>query len=140
VTVPPAARANTPAGAEAFARFYLELVNRAWSEPNPDLLRPYVLPTCKTCTRDLQTAEELRRLGHRYAGPAAALGPSVVTPASVPDRRTVQVVLKQLRQVIRDRHGKVVERVPAEKAVLEVTLRRQRSTEWRIATIKVVQL
>jgi len=43
--VPAAAGQPTAAGAEAFARFYLELVNRAWSEANPDLLQPFVLPS-----------------------------------------------------------------------------------------------
>ncbi|HEX6055946.1 MAG TPA: hypothetical protein VFY98_09055, partial [Intrasporangium sp.] len=36
--IPKAARPNTQAGAEAFAKFYYEQVAKAWMKPDPALL------------------------------------------------------------------------------------------------------
>ena len=138
-TVPAAARANTSAGAEAFARFYLELVNEAWMRPDPDLLRPYVLSSCRTCANDIRTAADLRRRGQRYGGKAASLGTSVVAPEHARGQRTVQIVMRQLRQHIYDKQGRVVERVPSSTAVVEVTVSRA-SDLWRVNTIRVLRV
>src|SRR4051794_11026217 len=134
--VPAAARRHSAAGAEAFARFYLELVNRAWSEPNPDLLRPYVLPTCKTCANQIAAATELRRRGLKYAGPSVQLGPSVITPDHPGGRTTVQVGFKQLRQGIVDEQGRQVERTRQDQALFDVDLIWRAGSGWRIVTIK----
>lgn len=47
--MPAAAKANTPDGAAAFARYYIDLVNYGLQKPDPAPLRAASTPTCKTC-------------------------------------------------------------------------------------------
>lgn len=47
--MPAAAKANTPDGAAAFARYYIDLVNYAWQKPDPAPMRAVSDPGCKTC-------------------------------------------------------------------------------------------
>lgn len=139
MAVPPAATRHTAAGAEAFARLYLNLVNQAWSTPDPDLIRPLVLPTCRSCANDISTAESLKREGERYEGPASAVDSSIVTPDHTAQERYVLVVLRQLKQRIIDRDGDVVEVAPPASAQIEVAVRWRDSQGWRISTIKTVR-
>ena len=50
--IPPPARAHTPAGAEAFTRYFFAQLNRSWSTADPSLLPPPV-PTA-SCLQDLR--------------------------------------------------------------------------------------
>jgi hypothetical protein len=47
--IPAAARANTPAGAAAFVKYFHDQLNVAWGKPRAGLLNPLSLPACKTC-------------------------------------------------------------------------------------------
>jgi hypothetical protein len=53
--------------------------------------------------------------------------------------RRVQVAFKQLKQVVYDRNGNVVERVPAGGAIVEVSTAWQRPKGWRIANVVAVK-
>jgi hypothetical protein len=65
--VPPAARAHTDAGAEAFVRFYVDQLNLAWTGPRTGLLPPLSDPGCKSCAAFERTARGLVSAGHRYS-------------------------------------------------------------------------
>lgn len=67
--VPAAARAHTNQGAQAFAEFYLAQLNKAWSLPDPEAIRPYATASCKTCAAYVKTAESLRDAGEKYDRP-----------------------------------------------------------------------
>jgi hypothetical protein len=58
--VPAEARANTPAGAIAFAKHFFGLVNRAYTTPQAGLLPPLSTANCKTCAAFESTAARLR--------------------------------------------------------------------------------
>jgi hypothetical protein len=93
--IPQAARAHTPQGAEAFARFYLEQVNDAWMKPDPELIRPYALESCKTCANYVGTVDWLSAGQLRYDGPPMKLGPSVVAPESQQDHAYIELGCNQ---------------------------------------------
>jgi hypothetical protein len=141
VTVPPAARANTPAGAEAFVRFYLELVNAAWTEPNPELLKPYVLSSCKTCANQIATALDLRRSGQRYSDDPASVGPTVVAPETGQSKAVIELPYDQKAAEIVDDNGAVVEHLPTIRSQSQVTVVwvGQRST-WAVSEIRLTPL
>jgi hypothetical protein len=103
--IPKAARAHTPQGAEAFARFYLEQVNKAWMAPDPELIRPYALESCKTCANYVSTAEWLTGGGLRYDGAPMTLGPSVVAPESRKDHVFVELGCNQAERHILRANG-----------------------------------
>jgi hypothetical protein len=98
--IPRAARAHTAQGAEAFARFYLEQVNKAWMAPDPEQIRPYALASCKTCANYVGTVEWLVAGSLHYDGPPMQLGASVVAPESRHDHAFIELGCNQSQRTI----------------------------------------
>jgi hypothetical protein len=86
---------HTAQGAEAFARFYLEQVNKAWMAPDPEQIRPYALASCKTCANYVATSQWLLEHQMRYDSPPSSVGVSVVLPESTRSRALVELVNNQ---------------------------------------------
>ena len=66
--IPVAARAHTPAGAEAFVRYFFERLDVAWTAPRAGILSPLCLPSAIACAAFEKTATRLADEGHRYDG------------------------------------------------------------------------
>ena len=66
--IPAAARAHTPAGAEAFVRYFFERLNVAWTAPSAGILSPLCQPSAIACAANEKTATRLVSEGHRYDG------------------------------------------------------------------------
>jgi hypothetical protein len=136
--IPKAARAHTPQGAEAFARFYLEQVNKAWMVPDPELIRPYAQPGCKTCSNFTKTAEWLRREQLRYSGPPGTLKASIWLPESTRDHVLVRVVhIQEARDILRV-DGSVKEKLKRMPGESELDVAWSDSL-WHISTVKGVE-
>jgi hypothetical protein len=134
--IPKAARAHTPQGAEAFARFYLEQVNKAWMAPDPELIRPYALESCKTCANFVETTTWLRDEQLHYDGPPTEVGPSGWLPESTKYRAFVQVVNNQQQRRIVRVDGSTQESVEKTPALDEVELR-WADDAWLVAAIRI---
>jgi hypothetical protein len=132
--VPKAARAHTYAGAQAFAEFYLEQVNNAWTTPDPGILEPYGLSSCKTCEGFMRQAADMKALGQRYASKPATLAAGTWLPESTPSLALISLVWKQEPAAIVDQTGSVVHKAAAMKAVSEYQLR-WRGNGWKVAGI-----
>jgi hypothetical protein len=135
--IPTAARAHTPQGAEAFARFYLEQVNEAWMVPDPELIRPYALESCKTCANFVGSAEWLRDHDSRYDVEPTSLGASVVLPESTADEVKVRVIQAQKASRIVSADGTEVNHYPHVSGQSEVAVA-WRSSAWRVQYVKDV--
>jgi hypothetical protein len=136
--IPKAARAHTPQGAEAFARFYLEQVNKAWMAPDPELIRPYALESCKTCANLVDSAEWLRDHTSRYDVEPTLIGASVVLPESTRNQALVRVVQAQQASRILNADGSVQKSFPRIQGESEVALD-WRSASWMVEYIKDVR-
>jgi hypothetical protein len=66
--IPAAARAHTPAGAEAFTRYFIERWNVAWTSPHAGILSPLCQAASVACAALEKTAIRLTKEGHRYDG------------------------------------------------------------------------
>lgn len=66
--IPAAARAHTPAGAEAFVRYFFERSNVAWTGPRAGILAPLCQASAIACTGLEKDAARLAKAGHRYDG------------------------------------------------------------------------
>ena len=66
--IPAAARAHTPAGAEAFVRYYFERLNVAWTVPRSGILSPLCQASAIACAGFEKDATRLTKEGHRYDG------------------------------------------------------------------------
>ena len=133
--IPKAARGHTPQGAEAFARFYLEQVNKAWMAPDPELIRPYALDACKTCANYVGTAKWLREGRLRYEGVPSTLGSSGVVSRSDTDDVVVQVAQVQEPGRILRQDGSLEQQLHKTASLLDVRLTWDQAA-WRIASIK----
>lgn len=67
--LPAAARQRTAPGAEAFVRYFVELVNRSGTVPSADPFGPLAADGCKACAFFQQESQKLVRLGARYSRP-----------------------------------------------------------------------
>lgn len=132
--VPKAARAHTFAGAQAFAEFYVEQINKAWTVPDPELLRPYGLPSCKSCANYVATAETMAGRHQRYREDVAEVTAGTWLPESTPSVALVSLVYRQKPVPIVDTAGAVVHRSAALVASSEFQLRWQRGA-WHVAGI-----
>ncbi len=67
--IPLAARQRTAAGAEAFVRYYLTILNQAGTQPRRGLFEPLSTDQCRTCAGFAQNTADLMKDSERYAGP-----------------------------------------------------------------------
>jgi hypothetical protein len=76
--VPDEARTKDAAGAEAFLRYYIELINRQQAIPAGEPLRE-LSPDCETCLRIARAFDDAAAAGHTYHGGELSLN-DVVEP------------------------------------------------------------
>lgn len=134
--VPQAARAHTFAGAQAFAEFYVGQINKAWTVPDPELLRPYGLPSCKSCANYVGNAAEFRTKGQRYAQAPLSVVAGTWLPESTSSRAFVSIVWAQRSTRILAADGSKAEAVPPAKGVSQFELLWE-SPAWHVAAIRL---
>jgi hypothetical protein len=84
--VPPEARTKDAAGAEAFLRYWIDLLNRQRAIPAGQPLRD-LGPECQECLRIARVFDETAAAGHSYRGGEVSLNdvPGPVIAADVAD-------------------------------------------------------
>jgi Family of unknown function (DUF6318) len=105
--VPDEARQQTPAGATAFIRYYLELMNRSTDDMDTTFLRQ-LAQECATCQRVAQETEMDAAAGYHYVGgdlilrgelQAAITAPGQAQAAFLLDQQPLQVATADGRPV-----------------------------------------
>jgi hypothetical protein len=129
------ARAKTPAGASAFTRFYLGLINDAYRTGASEPLRRYAGPSCSSCTSIAAAVDDIYDNGGRAEGGRLSVKRIAGTGLSSTSQPTVVVgiAVSPFRQI--DGSGKVVDQVPARQTVLLVDLEWSNGA-WRIKGIR----
>jgi len=123
VDLPVAAREHSPAGAEAFVRFFFARVNRAWTRPEAGLLPPLCLTSSKGCAALEATAVELSAKGQRYHGDPVTLGSVLAMGSGAPIDLSVDVRGKQEPRQVVDKQGAVVLTDPEKQVHFQIDLR-----------------
>jgi hypothetical protein len=103
--IPAAARANTPAGAEAFVRYFIDRWNDAWTGPHSGVLSPLCGTSSKSCAALEKTATRLTNAGHRYDGKPVTIKFVGASEASQ-GRASILANLRQERRSEIDTAGK----------------------------------
>ncbi len=135
--IPKAAREHTFDGAVAFAWFYMKQSNRAWTVPDPELIRPYALDSCKSCANVLRTAEWLAERHLRYDAQPMRLAVPIPAPESKPDHVYVEMVANQEKRHIVDAQGTVHESIPFRGGGAQVEVV-WRNDGWAVAGIRAI--
>ncbi|NYG05757.1 hypothetical protein BJ986_000244 [Phycicoccus badiiscoriae] len=104
--IPAAARAHTPAGAEAFVKFFMDQVSTAWTKPQAGLIPPLGEPDCLSCQSFERTASDLVAKAQRYESRPSTTISSVAIEGG--PRQMVHLVIQQHEVDVVDRAGKTV--------------------------------
>lgn len=128
--IPAAAKAHTPAGAEAFTRYFMDQVAVAWTKPQVGAITSLSEPDCRACAAFEKTAHDYVTTGTRLAHAPTSIawlgaGTSVEGKQSVSFRGT-QVA----NQVVRP-GGEVAARIPKVDLKAEVLLT-PTADGWRV--------
>jgi hypothetical protein len=79
--IPIEAQAATPAGAQAFARFFYSQIGVAFETKNPDLIKALSAPECESCSRFVESVTDLRdsneRVDHFVMEVSLAVAPAM---------------------------------------------------------------
>jgi len=136
--IPPAARAHTSAGAEAFVKYFHDELNVAWGRPRAGLLTPLSLPGCKTCSTFEDTAASMVPKHERMLGNTVRIDSASAGSTESNGDQTVVVTGAQLKTSVVDSNGKKVRDIPADRLRLLVTTR-WTANGWRVSEIKVLK-
>ena len=112
--IPAAARAHTPAGAEAFVRYFYAQLNLAWSKPQAGLISGLSSPTCKTCSNFEEEAAKSVAKNERVVGQSIVLDTVGTSDASNPAKMTVLAIGYQPKTIVVDSSGKTVQTLQRE--------------------------
>lgn len=135
--IPAAARARTPAGAEALVRYFHDQLNVAWGKPQAGLLAPLSLPGCKTCSTLEDTAANMVEKNERVRGDTVRIDSVAAAATESNGDQTVVITGAQLKTSV-FANGKKVRDIPADRLRLLATAR-WTSDGWRIREIKVLK-
>lgn len=136
-TIPAAARAHTPAGAEAFVKYFYSQLNIAWSKPEAGLISRLSATTCKTCTNFEREAAKSVANYERVIGESISLTTVETSDATDPARMTVLAIGFQPESVVVDAKGKTVQTLQRERVRNVVTLQ-WGASGWRLEEIQSV--
>lgn len=136
--IPAAARAHTPAGAEAFVRYYVERWNLAWTGPRAGILSPLCQASSKSCAANEETAARLKKTGHRYDGNPVTIKFIGVLDATDPNKYHVLANLVQERRSEIDTAGKIFLTDKREDFRVNVELL-YAGNSWSVATMKTMK-
>jgi hypothetical protein len=101
--MPEEARTQDAAGAEAFVRYYIELINRTSTIMDAQPLRQFS-DGCRDCDRIASSTEEAAAAGHNYEGGEMTIieiGPAVMRQGAA----SLPIVVNQAQFVVLDGSG-----------------------------------
>ena len=133
--IPVAARAHTPAGAEAFVRYFFDQLNVAWSKPQAGLISVLSAPTCKTCANLEAEAAKSVAKKERVVGQSIVLDSVDTSDATNSAKMTVLAIGYQPKTIVVDATGKTVETLPRERVRTLVTVQWD-AHGWRLGEIQ----
>ena len=134
VDLPVAAREHSPAGAEAFVRFFYAQVNRAWTRPEAGLIPRLCLSTSKSCAALEATALELVAKKQRYDGDPGTILSVLALGSGAPEILAVDIRGRSERRNVLDSNGAIIATDPLEATHFEAKLR-WFDGGWRITDI-----
>lgn len=138
VSIPAAARAHTEGGAEAFARFFIEVANHSQTSADSSRLRAISEPSCEGCDVYADLADEMRAKKQRTDVGALSVAGVLVRPGSTGDVVVMDLLLHEKASKVLDQNGSTVQSFGASKLTLRTTTA-WRSDRWRITQALLVK-
>jgi hypothetical protein len=120
--IPAAARAHTPAGAEAFVKYFYDKINIAWTTPATGILPPLSDPGCRACRAFETSAKALVGKGQRYASDPVTITNIRAVPGGSHGQQYVVARLEQHSVSVVDSAGREVSRDEEKSASTTISL------------------
>ena len=136
--IPAAARAHTPAGAEAFTKYFFERMNVAWTVPRTGILNPLCQASSIACAAFEKTAARLSAQGHRYDGNPVTITFIGVLNATNPNRYDVLANVVQERRNEIDAAGKTIITDQRKNLRFHFVLS-YAGSNWSVSSLKLVK-
>ena len=136
--IPAAARAHTPAGAEAFTRYFFQRSNIAWTSPQAGILSPLCQSSAVACTALEEEAGRLTKEGHHYDGNPITIKYIGVLDATSPSKYDVLANVVQERRSEIDSSGKIYITDKRKDLRFHFVLL-YRGQAWSISSLKAVK-
>jgi hypothetical protein len=133
--IPEAVRANTPQGAEAFTKYFGQVVNQAFIHQSEASLQPLVRPDCKSCSAIIDSIVKYRQKGQRFTGQYLGVTAAVFS-SNIDGITRVLAATDQSGGKVIDSKGVVVETAPPSKGNLSVQLKFD--GQWRVVEMQGV--
>lgn len=133
--VPAAARKQTPAGAEAFLRYYFDELNRVSMVPDPGVLGSLGTSDCEFCQRNETTIKSLADAGHRYVTEPTRVTAAEAFGGAPKDAQYVHLEFDQLGAKIVDEAGTKVGEDKKLEAKANAALRWQGGS-WKLQGVE----
>jgi hypothetical protein len=114
--VPDEARTKDAAGAEAFLRYWIDLMNRQRAVPDGQPLRD-LAPDCQECLRIARLYDDAASVGNRYEGGELTLS-DVPAPELTDERAVVNFAVQREAVALTDSSGAVLDELPMGANVL----------------------
>lgn len=133
VPVPEDAKPNTPEGATAFARWYLEQASQAAVDWDTGVIDTYANSTCTVCVRLSQDLQQWKSEGLRNPSRRFQFTASQVGPGEQSSTYTVDILGQDNASQIIDNSGKVVKEQLASDVRLRVNL--VAADPWKVVQI-----
>ncbi|GAB3884827.1 DUF6318 family protein [Terrabacter terrigena] len=105
--IPAAARAKTEAGAQAFARFFIESLNTGATTANPQVLEGLFTPACETCKAMHDSLQTLKMKHQRHTAPSIKVTGTTAV-ATTGSARQVLIDVQQISVAVIDSKGNTI--------------------------------
>jgi hypothetical protein len=106
--MPDEARTQDTAGAEAFVRYYFDLLNKSLTDMDPQYLRFFAEPGCDVCERIATETEADAAAGYRYSGGELTIPGDISVISSTRDEAQTAFVADQAPMTVLDSGGNPV--------------------------------
>ena len=138
--MPDEARENTPEGAEAFVRYWVEVLNHATVSGETQILRDHSSSDCTSCQSILDLIDStygdggaIQSEGWKINQMSVALGPGNPAPASA------ALVIISSPQSFTDSESQPVRRTKGGRQPIDLSLSWSSKTGWRVDALRVLQ-
>jgi hypothetical protein len=103
--VPEQARTQDAAGAEAFVRYYFELLNKSLTDMDPQYVRFFSEASCEVCERIASETESDAAAGYSYSGGELTIAGDISVLLSAPGEAQTGFVAHQAPMTVLDSAG-----------------------------------
>lgn len=134
--IPADARKETPAGAEAFVKFYFDQLNRGSKESTPAPVEGLAAKSCETCAAFETSLRDLQTRGNRYSD-SSVLVKYASASKFVDDSKLVLVSIEQSSVPILNKRNEIVSSTKAGNIVFTATL--TFDSRWSIAALRATK-